>query len=197
MSDPDTSSQTGTIQQFYEALLKSDTYSAKNLTLFQDNVLKDLLSFVAKHVPFYRERLAPVFHSDGSFEPKNWAKIPILTVAELRANREVFRPTELPASHGRVARLCFFGFHRQACCISPLGPFRSCPERRSLSALPDIQSRATAEPGHDSRLRYDTGPVQACASRPFENSLGHRLVCRWAARNYSPAYGFHACCQPG
>lgn len=121
MSDPNTSSQTGTIQQFYEALLKSDTYSAKNLTLFQDNVLKDLLSFVAKHVPFYRERLAPVFHSDGSFEPKNWAKIPILTAAELRANREVFRPTELPVSHGRVARFVSSGstgkpvsFHRSA-----------------------------------------------------------------------------------
>ena len=85
MSNPDTSGQTGTIQQFYEALLKSDTYSAKNLTLFQDNVLKDLLPFVAKHVPFYRERLAPVFRNDGSFNPENWTKLPILTAAELRA----------------------------------------------------------------------------------------------------------------
>ncbi len=61
MTNPDTSGHTGTIQQFYEALLKSETYSAKNLTLFQDNVLKDLLPFVAKHVPFYRGRLSPVF----------------------------------------------------------------------------------------------------------------------------------------
>ena len=104
MINPDPQDQTGTIQQFYEALLKSDTYSAKNLTLFQDNVLKDLLPFVAKNVPFYRERLAPVFRSDGSFEPENWTKLPILTAAELRANREAFRPTELPASHGSVAR---------------------------------------------------------------------------------------------
>ena len=104
MINPDTSGQTGTIQQFYEALLKSDTYSAKNLTLFQDNVLKDLLPFVAKHVPFYRERLAPVLHGDGSFNPENWTKLPILTAAELRNNREAFRPAELPASHGSVAR---------------------------------------------------------------------------------------------
>jgi phenylacetate-CoA ligase len=104
MSDPDTLGQTGTIQQFYEALLKTDTYSAKKLALFQDNVLKDLLPFVARNVPFYRERLAPVFRSDGSFEPENWTKLPILTVAELRANREAFRPSELPASHGRAAR---------------------------------------------------------------------------------------------
>jgi phenylacetate-CoA ligase len=104
MINPDTSDQTGTIQQFYEALLKSDTYSAKNLTLFQDNVLKDLLPFVAKHVPFYRERLAPVLRNDGSFNPENWTKLPILTAAELRDNREAFRPAELPAQHGSAAR---------------------------------------------------------------------------------------------
>lgn len=104
MINPDTSGQTGTIQQFYEALLKSDTYSAKNLTLFQDNVLKDLLPFVAKHVPFYHEKLAPVFHGDGSFNPKGWTKLPILTSAKLRDNFEAFRPTELPASHGGLAR---------------------------------------------------------------------------------------------
>ena len=104
MINPDTSGQTGTIQQFYEALLKSETYSAKNLTLFQDNVLKDLLPFVAKHVPFYRGRLAPVFRNDGSYNPENWSKLPILTVTELRNNRKSFRPTELPASHGSAAR---------------------------------------------------------------------------------------------
>ncbi len=104
MSDPNASRQTGTIQQFYEALLQTETYSAKNLARFQDNVLKDLLPFVARHVPFYRERLAPVLRSDGSFDPENWTKLPILAAAEFRANREAFRPTELPASHGAVAR---------------------------------------------------------------------------------------------
>jgi phenylacetate-CoA ligase len=104
MSDPNTSSQTGTIQQFYEALLKTDTYSARKLTLFQDNVLKDLLPFVAKNVPFYRGRLTPVFRSDGSFDPDNWTRLPILTAADLRANWVAFRPTELPSSHGSAAR---------------------------------------------------------------------------------------------
>jgi phenylacetate-CoA ligase len=104
MSDPDTSGQTGTIQQFYEALLKADMYSARNLALFQDNVLKDLLPFVAKKIPFYRGRLASVFRKDGSFDPENWTKLPILTAAELRANREAFRPAKLPASHGSVVR---------------------------------------------------------------------------------------------
>lgn len=104
MSNPDTSAQTGTIQLFYEALLKSDAYSAKNLTLFQDNVLKDLLPFVAKHVPFYRGKLAPVFRGDGSYNPDNWSKLPILTSAEFRSNFTAFRPSEIPASHGGIAR---------------------------------------------------------------------------------------------
>ena len=104
MTNSETTGNTGTIQQFYEALLQSETYSTKNLTRFQDNVLKDLLPFVAKHVPFYHERLSPVFNDDGSFNPGNWAKLPILTGAELRNNYNAFRPTEIPASHGKAAR---------------------------------------------------------------------------------------------
>ena len=104
MNNPDTSGETGTIQQFYEALLQSAAYSAKNLTLFQDNVLKDFLPFIAKNVPFYRKRLAPVFRADGSYNPENWSKLPIVTASELRNCPESFRPTELPVSHGAVAR---------------------------------------------------------------------------------------------
>ncbi|MGH6854437.1 MAG: phenylacetate--CoA ligase family protein [Aestuariivirga sp.] len=104
MTDPNTSAETGTIQQFYEALLRTETYSAENLTRFQDNVLKDLLPFVARHVPFYRGRLAPVLGADGSFNPENWAKLPILRAAELRNNPHAFRPIELPASHGKAVR---------------------------------------------------------------------------------------------
>jgi phenylacetate-CoA ligase len=104
MTNSDTTGDTGTIRQFYEALLKSESYSANNLTLFQDNVLKDLLPFVARNVPFYRERLSPVFRTDGSFNSENWGKLPILTAAELRNNCEAFRPTEIPASHGKAAR---------------------------------------------------------------------------------------------
>ena len=104
MSDPDTSGQTGTIRQFYEALLKTDTYSAKNLASFQDNVLKDLLPFVAKNVPFYRERLTPVFRKDGSYNPECWSKLPILTAAELRANRDPSGPPNFLSRTAGVAR---------------------------------------------------------------------------------------------
>ncbi len=104
MNSPDTSRQTGTIQQFYEALLRTETYSAEDLVHFQDNVLNDLLPFVAKHVPFYRGRLTPVFRRDGTFDPENWGKLPILTAAEVRNNREALRPGELPASHGAAVR---------------------------------------------------------------------------------------------
>ncbi|MBC8036080.1 MAG: phenylacetate--CoA ligase family protein, partial [Rhizobiales bacterium] len=104
MTNPGTSAETGTVQQFYEALLRTDSYSAENLVRFQNNVLKDLLPFVAEHVPFYRGRLAPVLDADGSFNPEGWAKLPILTAAELRKNPHAFRPTKLPASHGNAAR---------------------------------------------------------------------------------------------
>lgn len=104
MSTPQTADEPGTIQQFYEALLKSDTYSERQLVQFQDNVLKDLLPFVAQNVPFYLGRLAAVLRADGSFNPINWAKLPILTDAELKANPEAFRPIALPPSHGSLAR---------------------------------------------------------------------------------------------
>ncbi len=104
MSNPETPVETGTIQQFYEALLQTETASLEDLVRFQNNVLKDLLPFVAKHVPFYRDRLSPVFRAGGSFDPEKWTMLPILKAAEFRANQEAFRPSELPASHGRPAR---------------------------------------------------------------------------------------------
>lgn len=104
MNRPTTSSQTGTTQQFYEALLQTETASAEYLVKFQDNILKDLLPFAAKQVPYYRGRLAPAFRADGSFNPENWTKLPILPAAEFKKKPAAFQPNELPAAHGRTAR---------------------------------------------------------------------------------------------
>jgi len=104
MNRPTTSNQTGTTQQFYEALLQTETASAEYLVKFQDNILKDLLPFVAKHVPYYRDRLAPAFRADGSFNRENWTKLPILPAAEFKKEPAVFQPNELPAAHGRSVR---------------------------------------------------------------------------------------------
>lgn len=121
MATPQASTQTGTIQQFYEALLRSDSYTAKQLTAFQDNVLKDLLPFVASNVSFYRDKLKPVFHRDGRYRPEGWAELPIISSKDVRANPEAFRPLEIPQSHGRAARHMSSGssgkpmaFHRSA-----------------------------------------------------------------------------------
>ncbi len=121
MVNPQSSDQTGTIQQFYEAVLRSDSYTAKQLTAFQDNVLKDLLPFVASNVPFYRDTLKPVFHQDGRYRPEGWTELPIISSKDVRVNPEAFRPLEIPASHGRAARYMSSGssgkpmaFHRSA-----------------------------------------------------------------------------------
>ena len=121
MITPESSTQTGTIQQFYEALMRSDSYSAKQLTAFQDNVLKDLLPFVASNVPFYKDKLKPVFHSDGRYNPEGWTKLPIISIKEVGAHYDAFRASEIPAAHGRAARHMSSGstgkpvaFHRSA-----------------------------------------------------------------------------------
>ena len=103
MITPESSTQTGTIQQFYEALMRSDSYSSKQLTAFQDNVLKDLLPFVASNVPFYKDKLKPVFHSDGRYNPEGWTKLPIISIKEVGAHYDAFRASEIPAAHGRAA----------------------------------------------------------------------------------------------
>ena len=195
MSDPDTSGQTGTIQQFYEALLKPDTYSAKNLSLFQDNVLKDLLPFVAKNVPFYRERLSPVFRSDGSFDPKKWTKLPILSVAELRANREAFRPTELPASHGSIARYISSGSTGLSTAF-----YRSALSEVAQNAAHYRHYRAfKLEPQLTMAMirAFDTTLARSRPEpRPYKNLPGWRSGLQ-AERPaiIEPTYSFHTCRQ--
>ena len=129
MNTSNTSAQTGTIQQFYEALLQTESYSAEHLAKFQDNVLKDLLPFVAKHVPYYRERLAPVFRADGSFNPENWTKLPILSATDLKSNYRDFLPHELPASHGRAVRYVSSGSTGR-----PTAVYRSALSESALNA---------------------------------------------------------------
>ncbi len=104
MTIQDPSTDSGTLRQFYEALLQSARYSLKDITGFQNNVLKDLIPFVAKNVPFYAKRLQPVMRADGSFNPENWNKIPILTAAEMRANSDGLRAYDIPPTHGELAR---------------------------------------------------------------------------------------------
>ena len=197
MSDPDTSGQTGTIQQFYEALLKSDTYSAKNLTLFQDNVLKDLLPFVAKHVPFYRERLAPVFRNDGSFDPENWTKLPILIAAELRDNREAFRPTELPASHGSVARYVSSGSTG-----IPTAFYRSALSEAGQNAAHYRHYRAFNLDPQRNLAMIRAFDWTLARSRPVRcGSLKNSWAAEWFAGGrawlYSTSHSIYACRQAG
>ena len=131
---------------------------------------------MARHVPVYRERLASVPIPCGSRRGqlqsgrtgRSYQSSPQRNCA---TTAKSFRPTELPASHGAGVR---GGVHRArpAKRRGPLSlsPFRRCPKRRPLSALPRIQSRSKTKLGHNSRLRYDFGapvprPVPADRSK--------------------------------
>src|SRR4051812_37808144 len=85
-----------------ETLARTEKFDAAELLHFQTNHLKHFLSFAHLKVPFYKERLAPLFRKDGSVDLAHWHDIPVLTRAEVQKNGEDMLPQELPTGHGQV-----------------------------------------------------------------------------------------------
>ena len=85
-----------------QALAQTEKYGNAELLDYQRNHLKHLLRFAKAQVPFYEERLAPLFHKDGTVDLSRWHDIPILTRADIKNNGQAMLVKELPKGHGRV-----------------------------------------------------------------------------------------------
>lgn len=65
--------------------------------------LEALVRHAAATVPFYAERLRPVFDASGRFSAEAYVRLPLLTRAELQSSFDALASRQAPASHGRVA----------------------------------------------------------------------------------------------
>ena len=104
MGKPEAVEEQGTLRAFYEVLAKAESYTPAQVQAFQDNVLRDLIVFVNRNVPFYRERLSGVVGPDGRVNLTAWDRLPILTQSEVRRFHKSLQPGSLPANHGQRLR---------------------------------------------------------------------------------------------
>ena len=71
----------------------------------QRRQLEKLLRHARETVPFYRERLDPVFRPDDSIDWHRWGEIPVLTRNDLMEQRDALASTRVPPAHGRVSTM--------------------------------------------------------------------------------------------
>ena len=65
--------------------------------------LEALVRHAAANVPFYAERLRPVFDASGCLSIEAYGRMPLLTRTELQSNFDTLASRQIPPSHGRVA----------------------------------------------------------------------------------------------
>jgi phenylacetate-CoA ligase len=88
--------------EFYDRLMESQHDSPGRRLERQRKQLDRLLRHAAEAVPFYRDRLAPVFGNGGTIDWDRWTELPILTRQDLLTSRDAMQSTALPPAQGRV-----------------------------------------------------------------------------------------------
>jgi phenylacetate-CoA ligase len=90
-------------RRFFDLMAESQFWTPQRLRDYQHTELRQLLDFVMAEVPFYRDRLAVLFGSDGGPDWGRWHEVPILTRAELAAHGHSLLPKQPPPNHGAIS----------------------------------------------------------------------------------------------
>ena len=82
-------------QKYLETLRRTQWLEPDRLLTYQARLLEDISRHAYEHVPFYRDRLAPLFRG-GRFDLRAWRDVPTLSRAEIMANAEAMRALAVP-----------------------------------------------------------------------------------------------------
>jgi len=96
------------VLQFRDVLAETERLSPDELEAYQRQLLEPLLLHARQHVPFYAQRLAPVFPG-GKLDLSRFHEIPILTRAQAQANGKTLAAVDLPPHVGDVVEGTFSG----------------------------------------------------------------------------------------
>ncbi len=88
--------------EIHRALEKSQWFSADAMAKAQAAQIERLVRHARAHVPFYAERLAPLFTRRGHFNFGGWDKVEPLKRLALREHFEALRSRSFPAEIGGV-----------------------------------------------------------------------------------------------
>jgi phenylacetate-CoA ligase len=87
------------ILQFRDVLAETERLAPDELQTYQQKLLEPLLQHARQHVPFYAERLAPLFRGTTP-DLSRFQEIPILTRAQAQANVKALAARDLPPHVG-------------------------------------------------------------------------------------------------
>lgn len=88
-------------REMLATLMESQYWPREQLEQFQQRRLERLLRHARDHVPFYRDRLDPVFAANGTIDWSRWTEIPIVMRTDVRDHGREMLSRGLPAGHGR------------------------------------------------------------------------------------------------
>ncbi|MEM8647189.1 MAG: hypothetical protein AAGF86_12700, partial [Pseudomonadota bacterium] len=87
---------------FYQSLKAAEKITPSQLVSHQREVATTFLQHVEAHVPFYRDRLAPIRRSDGTYDFERWHEIPMLSKHDVATKAEALSAPSVPEAHGRI-----------------------------------------------------------------------------------------------
>ncbi len=158
-------------------LEQSQWWPAKRLQQMQFRQITQLCRFAVRRVPFYRERLAAHgWRPGGPMTPALWRELPILTRDEIQQAGELLHGTDLPETHGAVARSVTSGTSGKpiACLASALvGTFwRAFTLRDHFWHRRNISAKLAAlRSGDEGHAPYPDGHKQRTWGGAFEGLL--------------------------
>ena len=74
-------------KKIFGMLMESQYWPPEQMLAFQRSQLMQLLRHARRNVPFYKNRLNPVFNKNDEIDWDRWHEIPIVSRADLRPQR--------------------------------------------------------------------------------------------------------------
>ena len=145
-------------KQLFDFLMESQFWSQNQMVDYQTSQLAQLLRFAHSNVPFYTQRLKPLFNGGDEINWESWSQIPVLTRQDLLDHRQEMLAPLLPAGHGVIAHHEGTGTTGQ-------------PVTTTHNLLTGNVSLAAIQRAFDwHNIRYDGVFLQWIGERPLEKS---------------------------
>ena len=89
--------------QFLATLARTERMTLRELSSYQQHLLRRLIRHAYDHLPFYRDRLRCLVTADGSFDLRRWNEVPLLTRDDVVRHGGDIRVADLDPFYGEVA----------------------------------------------------------------------------------------------
>ena len=180
--------------RFAENLARTERMSRSALNAYRSALLRRIVSFAHASAPFYRDRLAPLFHNGDTPDLQRWREVPILRRTDIERDIDRINPAALPPDIGEVA------IRRSSGTTGPSGmTFRICAPVRIADAcmMQRLYHWWSQRQGRDAMVL--SGPSGAALfARPAHLGGQHDRVAPSPPPEISPhlSVGGPGACQP-